>query len=376
LIAKLRSRSRGSSFAALEGGSGGDTLTGNGARNFLYGGPGGDRLTAGGDADTLSGGSGGDALSGGDDGDTLDGGSGADTLRGEAGEDTVSYDDQVGPVTVSLDGQANDGAAGEGDDIGPDFEKVFGSFGDDTITGGPGNEELTGGSGSDRIDGGGGADKIRGNAGDDVIKGGAGNDELRGNAGDDTIDAGAGEDVVSGQDREDGGEDVDTLELRDNEKDIAACTGGITRAFADHLDVVAATCLTERTAPPGGTSTPPPVAGPPPAPTGPALRVPRQGIKVDRRGVARIRVTCPKGTAPCAGVLRLVAVSRNKPVIVGTIVYAIPGGKARTLRVRLNRRGRSLFRARRWVMRVDVTVAARAKGAPQSKVQAVRLRRG
>lgn len=363
---------------AVTGGSGNDTLVGNAVANELFGSDGEDRIVGHGGNDRLSGGSGNDRIeaTGGD--DVLDGGSGSDVLRGEDGKDVVSYEERTQSVVVSLDGQANDGIAGESDDIGADVENVFGSAYDDTIIGGASDEELSGGSGNDRIDGGGGADKIRGGFGDDAIKGGPGNDELRGNGGTDVIDAGAGEDLVVGQDRDDGDETagIDTIELRDGgEKDTAACPAGLSRVNADAVDIVAASCLVDRSGTPAP-PTAPPVATPPPAPVGPALRVPRRGIRVDRRGIARIRVTCPKGTLPCAGVLRLVAVARKKPLIVATSVYAIPGGKARTLRVRLNRRGRALLRARRNVLRVDVTLAARDRGAPQSKVQSLRLRRG
>jgi Ca2+-binding RTX toxin-like protein len=87
------------------GGAGGDRITGNGVRNYLYGGGGIDTLHGGGgsdylyggasrdylygdqDVDYLYGGSGNDYLYGGSENDYLWGESGADVLRGEEGRD-------------------------------------------------------------------------------------------------------------------------------------------------------------------------------------------------------------------------------------------------------------------------------------------------
>jgi serralysin len=64
------------------GGSGGDTLIGNGAAN---------RLSGGGGADKLLGASGADVLTGGAGNDSLTGGAGKDLLTGGAGTDTANY---------------------------------------------------------------------------------------------------------------------------------------------------------------------------------------------------------------------------------------------------------------------------------------------
>jgi serralysin len=68
---------------------------------------------------------------------------------------------------------ANDGTAGEGDNLGSDVEKVFG------------------GAGADRITANGAANEIRGGFGDDVIN------AVDGIGGNDTLSAGGGTDTCN-----------------------------------------------------------------------------------------------------------------------------------------------------------------------------------
>ena len=149
----------------LEGGSADDTITGDGAANVLRGGGGGDRLRGAG---------------------------GADTVQGGPGTDTATYDERTAaqPVTVTLDGAPNDGAAAEGDLVGGDVESVEGGAGNDTLTG-------------DAV-----ANLLLGGAGNDLITGGAGGDDLQGATGDDTLNATDGE-----ADNVDCGDDTDSAEL-------------------------------------------------------------------------------------------------------------------------------------------------------------------
>ncbi|MFP5365242.1 MAG: MopE-related protein, partial [Thermoleophilia bacterium] len=145
-----------------------------------------ENLTGAGGADTLTGDGADNVIEGAGANDTLAGGAGADLLSGGPGTgDTVSYSAN-GPtegVTVTLDGQADDGAGpgGEGDNV-------------------LGIENVTGGAGSDRLYGDQAANTIRGLDGDDLIAGGGGNDTLDGDGGGaDTVsyeDRAAGEGVV------------------------------------------------------------------------------------------------------------------------------------------------------------------------------------
>src|SRR5215213_1432099 len=81
------------------GGSGNDTLTGTSASEELNG--------AGGD-------------------DTLRATAGADTLIGGSGRDLADYSARTKALSISLDDSADDGEAGEGDDVRSDVERVWG----------------------------------------------------------------------------------------------------------------------------------------------------------------------------------------------------------------------------------------------------------
>jgi Ca2+-binding RTX toxin-like protein len=180
----------------IYGGSGDDLLIGRyGAVNQFRGGPGDDRLLGAGGADLLIGGSGHDSLSGGDgdDGlvgdegdDFLWGGNGADSLLGNSGIDSVSYEEYTAPVEVDPDGLADDGAVGEGDDVGTDIEVIIGGIAGD---------RLVGSAAPNRIVGGPGSDLINGKAGNDTLVGGTGGDRLRSKDGARDVDkCGAGSD--------------------------------------------------------------------------------------------------------------------------------------------------------------------------------------
>ena len=153
------------------------------------GGSGNDTMLGGAAANVLSGGAGHDSIDGEAGNDTLDGGDGDDTLAGGAGH---RHRHLRGPrsaaVTVTLDGLAGDGAAGEDDTVRTDVETVVGGTGDDTLTGGALVDTLSGGPGDDILHGEGGADVLNGDDGDDLLEGGAGGDTHNGGAGLDTAD--------------------------------------------------------------------------------------------------------------------------------------------------------------------------------------------
>ena len=148
------------SIEEAEGGAGSDTLTGDGGANVLIGSGGNDSLSGGGGIDTLSGGSGSDgingdggddALNGGDGDDSFRGGAGADTFNGGPGTDTALYDDRSAAVTITLDGWADDGEPGEGDNARTDVENAIGGSGSDTLSGSTAANLLSGGAGNDQI---------------------------------------------------------------------------------------------------------------------------------------------------------------------------------------------------------------------------------
>ena len=108
----------------MDGGNGNDTLTGGAATDWLYGGSGDDRLngSAGGDSLWPQGGN--------------------DQLIGGSGVDIAHYDDYWTPVTVSLNGVADDGGPGEHQNA--DTEGVDGGNAGDTLTGNKGPNILWG----------------------------------------------------------------------------------------------------------------------------------------------------------------------------------------------------------------------------------------
>lgn len=174
----------GGSVYLVNGNDDDDTITVDGARvgDAIDGGTGNDALTAtGGVVTRLRGAEGNDTLTGG----SADGGPGIDTIVGPA---VLDWRGAGLPVTVTIDGIANDGVPGEDpDDVGPLVE-VFGGYGPNT---------LVGGAGPDRLHGGGVDDLIVGGPGDDSLEGGGGDDLLRGGTGADVLDGGAGIDDVA-----------------------------------------------------------------------------------------------------------------------------------------------------------------------------------
>ncbi|MES2944573.1 MAG: calcium-binding protein [Pseudomonadota bacterium] len=214
-----------------------DSMVGDAAANKLLGGAGKDTLTGGDGDDTLDGGYGDDSLTGGDgndtligngyelqnstspsdttDNNTLSGGAGddhlysarlfGDLIDGGAGIDTVSYDVRYGGgVQVSLVTGLSSGGGGE--DTLTGIENIYGSVGDDTLTGDTQGNLVEGGEGSDRLNGGAGNDTLYGDASDmilyddnrDTVLGGSGNDELHGGNSSGLLDGGTGNDTLYG----------------------------------------------------------------------------------------------------------------------------------------------------------------------------------
>lgn len=132
------------------GGSGNDSITGDGADNWLIGGAGRDTINAGAGNDTV------------------EGGTGNDTLSGGTGIDTLSYQNSATAVNASL---LSNTSTGEGTDALSNFENLTGSSLNDTLAGDHGDNVIYGG---------GGADAVNGNLGNDTIDGGAGNDTIIG----------------------------------------------------------------------------------------------------------------------------------------------------------------------------------------------------
>ena len=173
------------------------TLDGGDGSDVLVGGGGDDLLDADDGNDTLIGQGGRDELRGDDGNDSLDGGPGADVIDGGANTDTDDYSSATGPLSVDLDGNADDGTAGEGDRVEADVDRVTGGPFDDRIAAISGTHTLIGGAGNDVLAGGSGVDRLEGDAGDDRLNGGVGADVLDGGEGNDVADYAGRFDPVS-----------------------------------------------------------------------------------------------------------------------------------------------------------------------------------
>jgi serralysin len=125
-----------------------------------------------------------------------DSANGDDLIRGGTGShDLIDYTGRNQDVTVTMQGGAGDGQAGESDNVGAgeaDIEDAYGGVGNDTIHGTAGANDLRGLQGGDQIYGLGGNDILRGLVGADLLAGGDGNDTIYAGLGDDQIIGGAG----------------------------------------------------------------------------------------------------------------------------------------------------------------------------------------
>jgi Ca2+-binding RTX toxin-like protein len=169
----------GVSGDTLEGGPGIDELAGGDGADDLFGRDGGDTIQGGRGSDFLDGGDGPDIEEAGDGDDTFDQGSaqnGADQIVGGGGTDAVAFDRRSSPVGTTLDGVADDGEAGELDNVGSDVEGVLGGSGADDLSGDGSANFFDGGAGPDTIEAGGGGDNVTGGPGADELTGGAGQD--------------------------------------------------------------------------------------------------------------------------------------------------------------------------------------------------------
>lgn len=156
----------------LAGGGGNDTINGLQGNDVLDGGWGNDHLYGSIGTDYLFGGEGSDSLSGGDFNDYLDGGNGNDSLHGDYGSDLLY--------------------GGSGDD------NLYGGYHDDYLEGGDGTDNLYGGDGNDQLIDTLGSNDFYGGYGDDMIQAGHGNNDIYGEDGFDVITAGDGNNTIDG----------------------------------------------------------------------------------------------------------------------------------------------------------------------------------
>ena len=252
----------GSQAFTFNAGGGNDSVYASPGSDLLHGGEGDDRLFGYAGNDQVLGEGGADQLNGGSENDNVDGGTGDDGLEhcsncigsgndpgvgadnyiGGGGADRLWLDGHAAGMTISIDGQPNDGSSGEGDNVGSDIEEIVGTVHNDVFTGSAGPDNFAGGGGNDEIHGAGGNDDLYGGSNDDRVFGDAGNDKVQGASGADSVDGGAGTDQMYGDIASCSvfcSLDSDTMAARDGERDTVDCGGGADSAVVDQLDVVA-----------------------------------------------------------------------------------------------------------------------------------------
>ena len=268
---------------------GNDVLHGGEGNDRLFGYDGADQVLGEGGADDANGGAGNDLVDGGNGDDGLehcsdcigsgnDPGVGADTYAGGPGNDKLWLDGHGAGMAISIDGQANDGSPGEGDNVGSDIEAIDGTVHNDAFSGSAGADNFEGNGGADEIHGAGGGDDLYGGGGDDRVFGDGGNDKVQGASGSDIVDGGAGLDQIYGDIASCSvfcTFDPDTVFARDGERDVVDCGGGADSAQVDQLDLVAFCSSVDRDTvapPPGGSLAKASFAGS------------KRTVKVNRRG--------------------------------------------------------------------------------------------
>lgn len=386
----------------MEGGAGNDQLDGNRFQPFpgvLLGGAGDDQLGGGGGADTLDGGEGNDELHGDDpsDGSVENREKAPDILAGGPGTDTVSYSGhQATSIVASIDGRADDGQPGEGDNVGLDVENLTGEFSvSNTLTGSDGANELRGGSGADALLGGGGNDRLFTFGGNDSLDGEAGDDFLEAGFDDDTLEGGPGLDsfVADRTQTDTIGTGNDTISARDGVAEPISCGPGADRATVDASDTLSADgqnlCETvDRGAPPtggggGGGSGGGGSGGGGGGGTQPAafpLTISGSALRVSKAGRVSLRLTCnATDAAGCNGDLRLASAKKvrvggkQRTLSLGSRPFSIDPGKSARVTFKLSRKNRTALRRLRKV-RMTLTATERA-ATPRVVRKAVTLRR-
>lgn len=170
------------------GGSGNDTLVGNGLKNVLDGKGGNDVMIGGKGNDTYVLSAVGDVVS-----EAAKGGRDDMVKTGAFSLDLADYENVE---NAQLTGTGNHGIDGSAVS-----NLLIGNKGANVISGKGGNDTVKGGAGKDTLKGEAGKDKLIGQAGADKLNGGAGNDRLEGGKANDRLTGGKGLDdfVFSGQ---------------------------------------------------------------------------------------------------------------------------------------------------------------------------------
>jgi Ca2+-binding RTX toxin-like protein len=346
------------------GGSGDDKLSGYGGDDYLDGEDGDDQLSGWAGDDTINGGSGNDEL---EVDATVEGeppaSAGRDVLDGGPGWERLSYALSRQPVSLTLDGVANDGAAGEGDSL-AGIEELEGGTADDMLVGDDGPNRLDGSLGDDRLEARGGNDVLDGSAGDDRLLADAGDDQLVGDGGDDELEGGPGADQFLGDARNctiwscRGGNDQ--IQARDGTADSIDCGIGADHAVVDVLDTLTGDPLRACESVDRPPQPPPP---PPPPPPAPSARIPTtvsltralaSGIPIQVRCPARCRASATARAGK--SIARRLRLGRQATRVAGGAKTLEGAGSATLVLQPTAKAKRRLRRARRVKLAISVTL--------------------
>jgi hypothetical protein len=172
--------------------------------------------------------------------DVVDGGPGFDQIPDVDADYNRGFDDDV---SVTVDGVANDGEAGEGDNV-IAVEKLRIVASRATLVGSDAADDFFVEGYASTIRGMGGNDRLIAYDGSDTIEGGAGDDFLEGGFGNDVLDGGPGVDQFRGDRTEQYGfaAGSDQIRARDGNREQVECGIGADTAQVDASDVVDPNC--------------------------------------------------------------------------------------------------------------------------------------
>jgi hypothetical protein len=344
----------------MEGGPGNDTLVSGNGTDELHGGDGNDTIQSFAGADTVRGEAGDDSVSAGKEepldnaADVLDGGDGFDTIPNVDADYNRGTDDDV---SVTLDGQANDGERSEGDNV-IAVEKLSVTADHATIVGSDAADDIFVEANSSTISGLGGNDHLVAYDGSDTIEGGAGDDFLEGGFGNDVLDGGPGVDQFNGDRTE---RDViaignDRILARDGVSEPVNCGIGADTAQVDSGDVVDPSCESvDRPGPPPG-----PAPATPPAQT----VVGKLSIRaITAANGVKLEISCPAACTVAAQLrvdkkaARRLALGRSR--ILARATTTLRAGGTRTLKLTVVKKSRKRFarlRSLKVTLRTTTTV--------------------
>jgi Ca2+-binding RTX toxin-like protein len=285
-----------------------------------------------GDIENVRGGSGADTIVGNELDNVIDGGLGADMISGGAGLDAVDYSRRTARVSVTLaGGAADDGEAGEHDNVASDVEGAFG---------------------------GAGADVLVGNAANGFLKGLGGNDDISDPGGTDTLDSGPGDDKINSV---------------DGFADTVICSTGTDTVTSEALDILDASCKPPAPGPdpdpnpnPNPKPQPKPTPKPQPKPTPKPIDLTAPNAAV---GVAKVQTLAKwlssglkvKVKSNEGGTISAVLTPESSKRVLATGKGKASAGVRKTLTLTLTKRGRKALRhlhSHKFKLVVTVTDAA------------------